>query len=434
MTRIHLALAGTLLLALGAAACDRGPSTPQPTQLITDPDQMQLYVGESGTVVSELMRDDHTVQKRPVEYWVRDLTVARVTPEGQVAAVAPGTTLVMARWHSLVDSVRVTVRPDNRRELHTLDILPGEVIGATGAGNVTIPYVAVDGYGHTVCTPNGFTLVINSVIALASNASQGTVCVLSILPQAEGETWLVALADGLRDSVRVKVLNGGYQASFTDDALGTATVGVPRTLTVRIVNARGEPVPGRAVQFTASPGFLAQTTDVTDANGLAHVGWTPQTSLAASGSTARVEFRTSFPTGAGASGGAYVRVVAGAPTAMDWFYTDSYGYYTYAISSGTLGVISSSLTTPPVFATGRDTYGNRTAVLPQVTWRLLTDSSAVSQAAPSTISCSGNTPGAYYYSCVSGMQFQLAKPGVVRMYARVGALPADSVDILVRKN
>ena len=432
MTRIHFALAGAVLLALGAAACDRGPSAPEPTQLVTDPDQMQLYVGESGTVVSELMRSDHTAQKQAVEYWVRDLGVARVTLGGSVAAVAPGTTLVMARWHSLVDSVRLTVLPDNRRELHTLDILPAEVVGATGAGNVTIPYVAVDGYGRTVCTPNSFTLVINPVIAVASNASQGTVCTLSILPQAEGETWLVASADGLRDSVRVRVLNGGYQAAFTDDAVATATVGVPRTLTVRIVTARGEPVSGRTVQFSASPGFLAQTTDVTDAAGLAHVSWTPQTSLGGSGSSARIEFRTSFPTGAGATGSAYVRVVAGAPTAIDWFYTDYYSYYAYAISSGTL-TITNNLNSPPVFATGRDTYGNRTAVLPQVTWTLLTDSSAVTQSVPSSISCGSSTPGVYYYACVSGMQFQVTKPGVLRMYARVGTLPVDSVDVVFRK-
>jgi hypothetical protein len=427
---MSIALAGAAVL--GLASCGSEPSGPNEVSLLVEPGQMQLYVGQNAPLVSQVVTSKGQVEMPAITYWSNDLTVARVSDAGTVAAVAPGTTLVMARFQTLVDSVRVTVLRDTRADLHLLDIIPSQVAGATEASDIIIPFAAIDGYGLTRCTPATFSLRIDPVIATASNSSSGDVCTITLSPEAEGQGWLVASADGMRDSVLVVVQNGAYRAEFTPEALAAAVAGVTRPLTMRILNAHGVPVAGRAVRFSVYPGTLNQSTSVTDSTGAASVVWTPPTTIYSYGGSARISFETSFPTGVTASRTSQVRLVGSSPTTLDWFQknTSYCCYYDYGYSQILTGLLTvSGYDSPMVYAIGRDVYGNHTAVLPQLAYKVLTDTMAVTVNQTES-TCGGNVPAnLQYYACYAGFSFHATRRGKMRVYARVDGLPTDSVDI-----
>ncbi|HET7228488.1 MAG TPA: Ig-like domain-containing protein [Longimicrobium sp.] len=421
MSRIFFAFAGAAVLGL---ACDHFPSDPE--TMLTDPDEVRLYVGETAPLVSQVLTRTGRVEAPSVNYWSQDLRVARVTPEGTVVAVAPGATTVMAGYRTIVDSVRVTVLRDTRSEIHVLDLIPPEVAGATSGGTLTIPFIATDGYALTRCTPPGFTLRINAAIATAWNSSTGSICSLTVAPAAEGTGYLVATVDGVRDSVRVTVQNGAYQAAFTEDALGSARVGVAKPLRMRILTAQGVPVTGRAVQFSVSMGRLSPTSTVTDSAGLATVTWTPPPALGGT-NTAALYAQTSFPTGMSATVSGYVRVLAGEPTAMEW-YLSPYSWSYTRITTGSVTTTRGS--TPTVYVIGRDVYGNHTAVLPQMTYTVLTDTLSLAQQR-SDAWCGGNVPpSGDYYACYAGVTLQSAVRGRVRLFATIPGLATDSLDVV----
>jgi len=433
MSRSIFVLAGAAVL--GLAACGDSPSAGDSTTLLTDPAELQLYVGDVAPLVSQVITRSGRVEAPGVHYWSQDQRVARVGPDGYVTAVAPGSTVVMSGFQTLLDSVLVTVRRDTRGDLHQLDIIPVVVSGATGGGPVTVPYLAVDGFGRSNCTPPSLSLRFNAAIAAVTNSSWGEACTLTVYPAAEGQGWLVATADGVGDSVRVVVLNGDYHAAFTEASLAVAVVGVPRPISARLLTARGEPVAGRSVRFSASPGLLNQSTGVTDSTGTATVVWTPPTSLAAYGSTGQLSFQTSFPTGVTANVGGTVRIQGSAPTAVEWYRADAYysGYGYYGFSQ----ILSGSVTidpgySPTIFAIGRDVYGNHTALLPQMTYTVLTDTMKYGVARTES-TCGANVPSSpSYYACYAGFGFSAGKPGTIRIFATVDGLPRDSVNLVFR--
>jgi hypothetical protein len=420
MSRIILAFAGAVALGLGACDSPSGSLT-----IVTDPDEVRLYVGESAPLVTQVLTPGGNLAPSAVTYWSQDLRVARVGGDGTVWAVAPGSTVVMAGYQTMRDSVVVTVQRDTRAQVHRLDIIPTQVSGATGGSAIVIPYVATDGYARTHCAPPGFTLRMNAALASVYNSSSGDVCSITVYPATKGSGYLVASVDEVSDSVLVTVENGAYSAAFTEAALATAQAGVSRPVRVRIVTAGGDPVPARAVQFSVSLGRLAQSSAVTDSTGHATVTWTPPTQLFGS-INASLLAQTSFPTGATAVVSGQVRVVAGPPTALEWFSLSGYYYSYQRIVSGSLTMFRQPA---EIYAIGHDVYGNQTTALPQVTYRVLTSGMKLIREVY-LASCGTDVPPQYIYSCSAGFGFNGTEAGRIRIYATIPGLPSDSVDLI----
>jgi hypothetical protein len=421
------ALVRGALAVLVLAACDRHATLSENTELVLEPDHLDLYMDEVASARAELLRNGRSIPGEGIVYWSDNTTVATVTPGGLVSAALPGSTWVRARYGPLVDSTIVTVRSDTRDELKVLDFVTDEVQAATLTRAVQIRYVALDGFGRTRCAPYGFTLRMDVFIARASVLSTQTGCLLEVTPGAEGETWVVASVQGLSDSVLVKVRDGAFQAQFTDSTVIWAVAGVPIPMGVRMLDPRLQPTPGQTVWFTASSGLFNPTLATTDASGIATVWWTPQAVLGARGGTGIISFRTLFPTGTVAQDSRTVPLQGGDPVRVEWF----------AGPDGRIPVGAGSLTAAlrnfvTLSAAGRDLYGNQTPATPVITYRVRSGA-PLSAADNRGATCGENLPDpngvARYQACFASYRFRSDLGGTLRVYASFAGGPRDSLDV-----
>lgn len=427
MSRLAYALIWGMLLAL--SACRDGLVGSDEETLVADPDQMELYLGESAQIVSQVLGRKVPVRDAMV-YWSRNTSVAIVSGTGVVSGVVPGSTTVMVRYKTQTDSVQVVVRRDARGALKVLDIVPAEVTAATESRAVEIPYVALDGYERTNCIPTGLSLRFNPFILSASIRSSATDCALEVDAGAAGETYLVASVAGLSDSVLVKVVDGAFQAMFTSGTGVSATAGAATPLTVVMLDPRGAPVAGQTVWFTARPGLLDRTTVTTDSAGTATVTWTPPRVLAASGGTAQVTFRTLFPTGEVRAENRSVPLYGGTPQRVEWYAGDPtplrVGGRTLTAALNSYRIVS---------AVGRDAYGNQTLAVPTLSYAVLLGPGPQTHDARG-VQCVSNLDDPLglerYTACYASYGFQSAATTDIRVYASFPGGPADSLDVSFR--
>lgn len=362
VTATHGSLSATVPVTVAASA--RG----KPASILILPPRMELFVGENGSVGAQVLDGSGIVMSgAAVLYTVDKPSVASVAPNGVVTAVSPGSATVTASHGTLSASVPVTVATETRGFLRTLDIIPtGVSLDSRNPVPTYVEFRAYNGFGQSICDRVTFSFRSDRSVATAQNRSvSASDCVFQIQPVGPGETYVVASANGVSDSVRVSVTTVGYNAFFlsTPDPSETRA-GATVTYEVKVIDPSGAPVAGRRVGFEVAAGSLDASSVTTDANGVARVRWTLPTRFAESGSFFNLTFRTQLPNGMVDAESRSVTVQADTPTEIT-LYRRNLSTNTYELVTGSTQV--SLNLTAEFAAVATDRYGNRTLVPPTYT-------------------------------------------------------------------
>jgi hypothetical protein len=207
--------------------------------------------------------------------------------------------------------VTVTVARDERTFVQTLDVLADSLAVDVRAGVQALSLRAFNGMGQPVC-PAAQVQSSDASVAVGSSAGG---CRILVGPRFPGTTTLTVSADGVRDSVRVRVANHGAAAFFSvRPAVADVFAGNTVSYGVRVVDAAGNPIAGRTVNFDVSAGSLAAVSVATDAQGVATVQWRLPENLQALGRNHTISFRTQL-SGGTTTGGSEGVFVDGGPVA-----------------------------------------------------------------------------------------------------------------------
>lgn len=155
-------LIGVLGLAstLAGGCSDPGPGS-NPVFVVT-PESAALLVGD--TTRATPMGNGHNLTGSEVEWVARDPATASVNSNGLITAVAKGTTVVVARWSGLEDSVFVAVQGRPVR----LRIVPDTVWGIVG-DTMSVTAQLLDDSGATVELPVEWSSSAPTIAAIGSS-------------------------------------------------------------------------------------------------------------------------------------------------------------------------------------------------------------------------------------------------------------------------
>ena len=358
-----------LLLSLALGACDGSPvdPDPQPASISVTPARVEVVVGEQASIGAQVLDGDGRVMSAAsVVYSVDRPSVAFVSPTGVVTAVSPGSATVTASHGALSASVPVTVAAETRGFLRTLDILPAEVsLDNRNPAPTYVEFRAYNGFGQSICDKVTFSLRSDRSVATAHNRSaSATDCIFQISPAGPGDTYVVASANGVSDSVRVTVTSTGYNAFWLGSpATPELRAGATVAYEVKVVDPSGAPVAGRTVGFEASAGTLDASRVTTDANGVARVRWTLPARFNEMGNYYNLSFRTQLPNGMVDTETRWVSVNADTPTRVTLYYRHGSGSFEPADS-----VVRAPLgQTMYLVAIATDRHGNHSMTPPTFT-------------------------------------------------------------------
>ncbi|HEU0076062.1 MAG TPA: Ig-like domain-containing protein, partial [Longimicrobiaceae bacterium] len=274
-------------------------------------------------------------------------------------------------------------------------------------------------------------------VATAWNQSSGPEsCLIAIQAQGWGETYVVASANGISDSVLVKVTNTGYRVYFSDVPTASVLVGSDARVTATVVHQDGTPVPGQSVVFDIGAGKLDSYRAVTDSAGKAAVTWTAPTRLRGVGGSHTLRLLTQFPNGSMATASVALTVSPGPPVTLEF-----YRWATWQVLRDTLRLSSGSYLGDQlqISVVGRDEYGNLSGE-PAATLSLVTLSGGSLWPVSSSSSCDGTSstlePGSpayrYCYSRLSGYSWLYLQGGTHRLFAYVPGRVGTHLDIVVQ--
>lgn len=225
-------------------------------------------------------------------FLVDDPSVAQVDGSGRIVALAPGATRLVAMAGLGADSV--TVRVSGR--IDRLAILPGPVTLAALGETRTLQVRGLDSRGIEVAIP-GPVLWSSRDERIVGVDGEG-----SVTARANGETVVVARLQGdetVEGSLAVSVQQAVASLAFVRGGGQEGRVGdpLPEAPLVRLLDERGNPVPGVRVSFDVvrGGGRVVHASRVTDAGGEAGPGdWVM------GGSLGLQELRAAEPGGASA--------------------------------------------------------------------------------------------------------------------------------------
>jgi len=313
------------LLPLGAAACDETPvALPEASAVTVAAPDLRLTVGDVAPVAAQVLdQQGHVVQGVTPTFVSDNPGVATVDAAGMVRGVSPGTANVKAAYGSASATTKVTVARDERGFVQTLDVLADSLAVDVRAGTQTLSLRAFNGYGQPVCPSVGVRSSDPSVVTATSAGG----CRLNVTPQFAGVATLTFTSDAGRDSVRVRVTsNGSFAFISTRPDAAQLVAGNTVTYVVRVLDAAGNPLADRTVNFDASAGGLSATRGTTDATGTVTVRWTLPTNLRVLGSYQTFYFRTVLPNGLVAGSNEIVMVNGGPPVSLTLFRSNSSEY------------------------------------------------------------------------------------------------------------
>jgi hypothetical protein len=320
---VHAVAPGTanVSAAHGGSVAKVAITVTAPTLRVTVPNAtMGLVVGESAPAGAQVLDPSGRVVQGATPVFTSDNpSVATVDQGGVVRAVTPGTARISAAYGSANATVTVTVARDERTFVQTLDVLADSLVVDVRGGVQTLGLRAFNGMGEPVCPA---AQVRTSDASVAIGSSPGG-CRILVDPRFPGTATITVSADGVVDSVRVRVTNQGAAAFFSSRpaaeeifAANTVTYGV------RLVDAAGNPLAGRTVNFAVTGGTLASASVATDSQGIATVQWTLPGNLQALGRTHTLAYSTQLPSGALASGSEQVTVEAGPVVSIRAYHYD----------------------------------------------------------------------------------------------------------------
>ncbi|HEU0076063.1 MAG TPA: Ig-like domain-containing protein, partial [Longimicrobiaceae bacterium] len=311
------------LVLAGAAGCKDDPLGPGDMRMLASPEALSLYVGQAAPIMATVLRDDgRVVPTATVRYWSEHPSVAGVSADGTVTGLLPGSTHVVAAYGTVEARVAVTVARDDRGLLHELRFSLREVSADTrGPNPVHVAFTARNAYGNSVCQATQFAFRSDATVATAWNQSSGPEsCLIAIQAQGWGETYVVASANGISDSVLVKVTSRGYQVYFSEFPTVPVLAGTDVRVTAAVVHRDGTPVPGQSVLFDVGAGELDSYRVVTDSAGKAAVTWTAPTRLrGVGGSRHTLHLLTQFPGGSMATASVVLTVFPGPAVRLQFY-------------------------------------------------------------------------------------------------------------------
>jgi hypothetical protein len=397
-----------LALLLGAVACDESPvSLPEAAGVTVATGAMALVVGDEAPLAAQVVdQGGQVMQGQAVVYSTDNASVATVGANGMVRAVAPGTANVTAAYGSNTATVKVTVEPDRRNEVQSLNVLADSVVADRRGGVQVVSVRATDGLGQAVCPVLSLRSSDPSVVMVQGVGP----CRIEVTPLFPGETTITVEAEGRTDTFRVRVTSSGQVAFFSqrpaaEQVVAGGTVGY----TIKVLDQANRPVANQAVNLDVSAGGLSASRVTTDATGTVTVEWTLPTNLRDWGQNQTISFRTLLPNGTVGSGTESV-FVNGASLAEIVLYRRNGSTFT-RVDATSLSV--PAYTTVYLGASGLDQYGNVR----------ITDFTFSLTASAAWLDCGTDgvrDPSGIEYSCVWGYPTSSYGPATFRAMASGG--------------
>lgn len=347
------AVAGALL---ALAACDESPvSLPQATTVNVAAAEMSLMVGDAAPVAAQVLDQNGQVMQglTPV-FSTNNPAVATVGTDGVVRGVSPGSATISAVYGGSTASVRVTVAPDRRGELQTLEVQADSLVADVRAGVQAVAVRAVNGLGQPVCP----TLALRSSDPSVATVRMGGACRIEVIPNFAGEAVVTAEADGRSDSFRVRVTSTGAIAFFSARPTAAELVaGGTVSYTVKVLDEANRPLAGQRVNLDVSVGTLSATTVTTGADGTATVQWIIPADLRDWGQNHSISFRATLPNGFVTARSETV-FVNGASLASVVLYAGAGGGSASLVRTEADSIVVPAYWYGTVGASGLDSYGN----------------------------------------------------------------------------
>lgn len=316
-------------------------------------DSIGLVVGEAAPVAAQVLNaGGQVVQGAAVVFRTDNPSVATVGADGTVRAVAPGTANVTAvASGASTASVKVTVAPDPRGELRSLDVMADSLVVDRRAGVQVVSVRASNGLGQSVCP----ALTLRSSNRIVAAARWMGACRIEVEPLFPGETTITATFGAHADSFRVRVTNSGQIAFFSARPSGEQLVaGATVSYTVRVLDQTSQPIANQRVNLDVSVGALSSNSVITGEDGTAAVQWHIPTDLRNWGQNHSITFRSVLPNGTVSSGTENV-FINGASLAEIILYRRLDSSFTPLTQSS---ITVPGYTTVTVGASGLDQYGN----------------------------------------------------------------------------
>jgi uncharacterized protein YjdB len=273
-----------LLAALASCAEAVAPDPADVASIVVEPGTPSLHVGDEIKLQATVRgMAGEVIPGRPVFWSTRDPSVATVSPDGTVSAVAPGTTLVAASAGGMDTVAEVRVRP---RPVGTVVLAP-DSLRITAGGIETFQATLRDDRGNVV---TGREIRWSSSAPTVATVD-GSGVVRGIRP---GTSVITAESEGKTASRPVRVVPGAPSRLVIvsgDGQQARAGAELPIPLAVRVLDAHDNPVAGVRVtwEVEATSGSVAPAAAHTDEQGTTATRWRVGSRPGAHRAVARVE-------------------------------------------------------------------------------------------------------------------------------------------------
>jgi hypothetical protein len=354
-----------LLIAALFAACDRNPvGLPEATTVEVEPGRLEMVAGDLATVTAHVLDASGRPMRGTTVGWTSDRpSTARVTPDGTVTAVAPGSATLVATYGTIRTEVPVTVVRDDRDVIRQIELERESISIDRRAGTQAVSFAAYDGRGRLRCDVPLTIAMSDRSVATVSHSG----CRLLILPLGPGQSTVTVSAGEATTEMALRVTLGSGHAAFfsarpeVSDLVAGGTV----SYAVRVIDGDGAPRAGHTVNFDVSVGGLVSASVATDAEGIARVGWRLPTVLRSRGMSddsdfGTITFRTQLPDGTVETASVSERISPAAAATVSFRYV--IGSWT---AYGPAPAPAPEVLQVPLFRTvlavaeARDAYGNR---------------------------------------------------------------------------
>jgi hypothetical protein len=328
--------------------------TAQALRVAVASDSIGLVVGEAAPMVAQVLNAGGQVQQgAAVVFRTSNPFVATVDTEGTVRATGPGTaTVSVLAPGATTAAVKVTVAPDPRSELRSLEVMADSLLADRRAGVQIVSVRAFNGLGQAVCP----ALTLQSSDRTVAVARPAGACRIEIEPLFVGETTITAASGGHTDTFLVRVTNSGQIAFFSARPSSEQLVaGATVSYTVRMLDQTSQPIANRRVNVDVSVGALSASTVTTGEDGTATVQWHIPTDLRNWGQNHSITLRALLPNGTVASQTENVFIDGASLADIRLYRRDNTGGFTQLATSS---IGAQGYTFTDVGAGGVDQYGN----------------------------------------------------------------------------
>ncbi|HEX7048578.1 MAG TPA: Ig-like domain-containing protein [Longimicrobiales bacterium] len=351
--------AGTLAVAV--AACENTPvELPEATNIVVPVTALTLIAGdEAGLTAQVLDQDGRLIPDARVSWMSSAPSVVAVFDDDGAAfveAFSVGTATLTATYGSLTATVEVTVTPDTRDMVQSVEFMEESGTYDVVEGSVLLPFQAYDGFGELDCfgVDDGlFSLTSSDESVAEIDGLDG--CQVEVTLNGPGTTTITMSSNGASDTYELTVTAVVDNADFVGVIPGIAVAGQIVPVSVKAIDETGAPIVGQTIHFDVEIGTLDAVSVQTGADGIATVEWTVPTDLRDIGvQSSYVAFSAELPSGRLEGDLRSVTVTPDAATSLKLFHLREEGYV--EITEDTLTFATA--TSERILVASYDQYGN----------------------------------------------------------------------------